>query len=112
AKPAHGTCRWVLPLAADFGVLQINGTSYALCRLAGGFRLMKPDGQTYDLDASDADYWICTCPDYEFARHQKDPAGCKHVKAVKAALAHLGKPIRMPADRPAAEAGPDARLAS
>src|SRR5262245_27925159 len=89
-KPAHGNCRWVLPLGADLGILQINGIAYAVCRVTDGFRLMKPDGTTYDLDASQP-HWTCSCPDYEFNRHQKDPEGCKHCKAVRAAVAHLGK---------------------
>jgi hypothetical protein len=105
-KPAHGSCRWILPLGTDVGILDINGIRYAVCKLAGGYRLMKPDGQTYDLDTS-ADPWTCTCADYEFNRHGKDPAGCKHCKGVRAGVAHLSKPVNIPEPKAKPEAPTD-----
>ncbi len=45
------------------------------------FRIMKPDGSTYDV-AETAHGPICDCPDFLFRRLDLDPAGCKHIKAL------------------------------
>jgi hypothetical protein len=53
-----------------------------------GYRLAKGNGECWDIDA---DLWQCCCPDYLYraARRVQDgqPAACKHVRALKAALA-------------------------
>jgi hypothetical protein len=47
-----------------------------------GYQLRKPEGKVYDLSS-------CDCPDAEF--HPERPGGgCKHRKALRAALRALG----------------------
>ncbi len=80
------------------GVLSINGTRYAFSTLreAGGrllgYRLEKPDGESYTLNVHDyPDVWTCPCGDFQF-RRSYDPATigpCKHVASVQGALARL-----------------------
>jgi hypothetical protein len=77
----HGTCRLTL---------SINGTAYAVIPNRGAselasraFRLKKADGTIYDVAATPHGV-TCDCPDYLFNRQDKDVAGCKHVKAMKA----------------------------
>jgi len=80
-KPASGTTTMTLG---------INGTSYQVVRLwpdpelaTIAYRLRKPDGAVYDV-ALTAHGALCSCPDFVFHRDGKDPAGCKHVKAMRA----------------------------
>ncbi len=80
-KPAAGTTTLTLG---------INGTTYQVLRLhphpevsAVAFRLRKPDGTAYDV-ALTTHGQECTCPDFVFSRDGKDPAGCKHLKAMRA----------------------------
>src|SRR4051794_11046188 len=85
ARPARGTCRLTLT---------INGASYAVrpvpCDPTAARRcwsLRKGDGTVYH--ASQHDHGPeCDCPDFVFRRDGRDPAGCKHLKAL-AALAML-----------------------
>jgi hypothetical protein len=53
-KPASGTYRWVRPLDAfGVGVLTINGTSYTVETLQGGYRLTNQlKGKVYDIDTT------------------------------------------------------------
>jgi hypothetical protein len=90
-KPATGTARWLTKPNADQagGVLQINGTEYEVLPLFDdqariGYRLLKADGTMYDLPA---DLSGCDCPDHTF--HPERPGGCKHMQALRAALAAL-----------------------
>src|SRR5690242_10277570 len=89
-QPVSGTYRWVLPLGPGEnrpGVLSIkasgNAKLYGVIRLMDqgrtvGYRLVRPDGGTYDVDA---DLWVCSCPD---ATYRPDrPGGCRHVKALR-----------------------------
>jgi hypothetical protein len=92
AKPVAGFCKWVVPIgeASGVGVLDINGTVYtvSVLNLYGqltGYRLEKLDGPTYDLDAT-AEPWRCDCPDATYRNRE-----CKHVKALRAALAAAAK---------------------
>jgi hypothetical protein len=71
-------------------ILSINGISYQVLRLqphpevaAVAFRLRKGDGAVYDV-AQTAQGAQCSCPDFIFNRDGKDPAGCKHIKAMRA----------------------------
>jgi hypothetical protein len=75
------------------GVLEINATEYTVTVLRGtggtvGYHLLKPDGTAYDV-CTDADTWTCDCPDNTF--HPERPGGCKHIAALRAALAVAGK---------------------
>jgi hypothetical protein len=101
AKPASGTCRWVLPLGeTGAGVLEIrNGRQAALYEVVAfrehgaivGYRLQKVTGgreALYDIDTR-VEPWRCDCPDATF--HPERPGGCKHVLALKAALAAAAK---------------------
>jgi hypothetical protein len=75
------------------GVLEINGTIYTITVLylygeRTGYRLEKLDGAVYDIDAT-APQWRCDCPDATY--HPERPGGCKHVAALRAALAAAAK---------------------
>jgi hypothetical protein len=102
APEARGSCRWVLGSARqrlDLGSvapLEIRREGYApqlyLVRLNRdpgtggtlGYRLERADtGALYDLPADLSD---CTCPD---AAWRPRPGGCKHQRALRAALAAL-----------------------
>jgi hypothetical protein len=91
AKPVSGTCKWVLPIGeVGTGVLSINGVSYTTTVLKDqdrvtGYRLQKFDGMVYDIDAS-REQWGCDCPDATYRERE-----CKHVKALRAALAVAGQ---------------------
>jgi hypothetical protein len=91
AKLVSGTCKWVLPIGeTGTGVLAINGTDYTVTVLRNqdritGYRLQKLDGTVYDIDASQLD-WRCDCPDSTYRERE-----CKHVKALRAALAVAGQ---------------------
>jgi hypothetical protein len=91
AKPVSGTCKWVLPIGeTGTGVLAINGTDYTVTVLRNqdrvtGYRLQKLDGTVYDIDAG-REQWGCDCPDATYRERQ-----CKHVKALRAALAAASK---------------------
>ena len=88
-KPVHGTCRWIRrlgdnPIDEKSGVLEINGRPYGVMLLEDrgrvvGYRMVKPDGTAYDIDAEG---WSCTCPDATFRERL-----CKHSKALQTALA-------------------------
>jgi hypothetical protein len=98
-RPATGLCRWISKPNPDHsgGVLQINGTAYELLPLFAdddgkvlvGYRLHKAGGGLYDVDMSGPRGWTCDCPDATF--HPERPGGCKHVAAVRAALAQLAR---------------------
>jgi hypothetical protein len=91
AKPVAGTCRWILPIGeTGTGVLEINGTAYEVTVFkeeggVAGYRLQKFNGPAYDIDAR-LDQWTCDCPDATYRERE-----CKHVKALRAALAVAGK---------------------
>src|SRR5690349_14876320 len=89
-KPAAGSCRWLTKPNAEQagGILAINGTAYEVLPLYDGtalvgYRLLKADGRMYDLPA---DLSRCDCPDATYRERE-----CKHVKALRAALAALAK---------------------
>jgi len=88
-QPVRGVCRWViLPIPVrDFesGVLAINGTEYVVTLPAdrSGARLTKPGGEQYHVDL---DGRRCDCPD---AVYRPREGGCKHFKAVAAAVGRL-----------------------
>jgi hypothetical protein len=89
-RPVSGNCRWVLPIGeVGTGVLAINGRNYTVTVLRGpngvlGYRLVKADGTTYDVCTTE-EHWTCDCPDATFQPER--PGGCKHVAALRAALA-------------------------
>ncbi len=91
-----GTCRWVLPPLGDRpGILTIGETSYLFetLRHAGvpyGWRLTRQDARkgeelSYQLPI---DLQACDCPDSVYAAYR--PGGCKHVAALRVAIAALG----------------------
>jgi hypothetical protein len=106
-RTVNGRCRWlhepIVP-CAQFpdglpGLLLIETdhicTVYMLSVVVNqgavaGFRLTKSDGKVYDIDPA---HWTCDCPDGTF--RQNRPGGCKHGRAVRAALARIG--IQLPA---------------
>jgi hypothetical protein len=89
-KPVRGKCRWILPIEGTAGVLAINGTAYAVTVLEDrgaviGYRLQKAGGSPYDINST-ANPWTCDCPDALYRQRE-----CKHVLALRAALAVLGQ---------------------
>jgi hypothetical protein len=48
---------------------------------------MKADGTLYDVDCEQAWGWQCDCPDATFRPER--PGGCKHVRALREAIAEL-----------------------
>jgi hypothetical protein len=95
-KPVHGSCRWLTKPNAhhEGGVLQINGTDYEVFPLFDdqirvGYRLVKADGTMYDVGTAEPHGRTCDCPDATYQPER--PGGCKHVKALRAALAALAK---------------------
>jgi hypothetical protein len=102
-KPISGRCSWILQPGDGKhphpGIISINGTAYSFEEVLDGlsllgFRLRKKDGVCYDIDVSAGYGWTCDCPDGTY--HPERPGGCKHAKAVKAALAFLGRPLPQP----------------
>jgi hypothetical protein len=107
-KPVSGNARWIggAPSQArlDDGdaILQITvagkepGFYHVETNRDGdkvrGYRLIKIDAlekaATYDVELHDDGSLTCDCPD---ATNVDRPGGCKHVKALRAALAACGK---------------------
>jgi hypothetical protein len=89
---APGVCRWILqPAGRRPGILSINGKTYLFEVLRHsdqpyGFRLSREgDGQAeYQLPT---DLSACDCYD---ALHKARPGGCKHRRALAAALKVFG----------------------
>jgi hypothetical protein len=80
-------------------VLQINGMPYEVLPLydgaaLAGYRLLKPGGAMYDVGTAEPHSWACDCPDATY--HPERPGGCKHVRALRAALAALSGPPPQP----------------
>src|SRR5438270_13273009 len=93
-RPVRGVCRWITKQNAhhDGGVLAINSTAYEVLPVydgaaLAGYRLLKADGAMYDIGTAGPHGWTCDCPDATF--HPERPGGCKHVQALRAALAAL-----------------------
>ena len=95
-KPAHGVARLSLT---------INGTTYGVkpthpdpAAASRAFRLRQPDGTVYDVVETVHGH-TCDCPDWEFNREGRDPAGCKHIKAL-VTVGLLPTPAAVPASEP------------
>jgi hypothetical protein len=101
-NPIHGIARWIHPpilpceatLAGLPGLLHVEtarvGTVYMVtvhvaAGAVTGYRLTKPDGTKYDIDAL---RFTCDCPDATFNANR--PGGCKHARALRAALREIG----------------------
>jgi hypothetical protein len=61
-----------------------------------GFRLMRltdyiVDRKVYDIDVCCGKDWLCDCPDAQFQNRE-----CKHVRALRAALASNGITLNAP----------------
>lgn len=107
-KPVSGKVRWLRPLIPGkqlgrISITNANGvaTEYDVgAHLDGerivGFGLAKDDDEVYAIDAGQWYGWTCDCGDCQFRNRE-----CKHIKAVRAALAAAGIVIPTPA-RPAA----------
>lgn len=82
----------VLAPAGFMGILEIDGAAYGVTPLseypAVGYRLQKQDGTLYDIDAQTAwGGWSCDCPDGTYRPER--PGGCRHIVAVREAVASL-----------------------
>jgi hypothetical protein len=81
ARPAHGTCRLTLTInEASYDVRPVPCDRGAADRC---WSVRKADGTAYH--ASQHPWGAeCDCPDFVFHRDGRDPAGCKHLKALAA----------------------------
>lgn len=91
AAPVKGVCRWLGDKPCGRRVIAINGTVYEVEHGWNVLRLYRFDfskpgtGLTvYTVDTSSVLSWRCDCPD---AANRDRPGGCKHVKALRAAVA-------------------------
>jgi len=91
--PVSGKCRWLIePIpVADFetGVLSINGVEYTVTvgPERAGARLTKAGTTTvYHVDLVGGG---CDCADSQYREERQSQGGCKHRKALVAALAAL-----------------------
>ncbi|SRR5579883_824338 len=113
ARETHGKCflkacgNLTLQQALDAGeaLLTIHAercTNYVVQRLSDpdgetvGFRMLKlteyiVDRKLYDIDVCCGKDWLCDCPDAQFQSRE-----CKHVRALRAALASNGIVIAAP----------------
>jgi hypothetical protein len=113
AKETHGTCylkatgNLTLAQALDSGdaLLTIHSdrcTNYLVQRLTDpdgetvGYRMMKLtdyiiDRKVYDIDITPGYGWQCDCPDALYQNRE-----CKHVRALRAALASNGITVAAP----------------
>lgn len=83
----HGVCRWLPDAPNGNHCLEINGCAYELEDVPGGTALCHFDrnGEVvrYVIDRTQRQ-WRCSCPDATYRRRE-----CKHVLAIRAALAAL-----------------------
>jgi hypothetical protein len=56
-----------------------------------GFGLAKDDDEVYSIDTASGFGWVCDCADCQFRNRE-----CKHIKAVRTALAHAGIAVPAP----------------
>jgi len=99
-------------LARIMGV-EVKGLAYQVEPLTSpdgpAYRLTSPAGKVYDVEDT-ANGSTCDCPDYVCRRAGLDAAGCKHVKALKAAglIANACTAAPLISNEPAAAAPADA----
>jgi hypothetical protein len=95
-QPVSGICRWLVRPSSpcDGGTLDINGVAYDVHVLWNetetavvGYRLIKADATMYDIDSATPHGWTCDCPDATYRSER--PGGCKHSRALQAALKAL-----------------------
>lgn len=93
--PAPSVVRWVRPFRTQTSaLLRIKGGLYEVVQLRDpvegvvGYQIFKLDGSgvRYAVDVTGA-AWTCECGDFIHRRDGRDARGCKHVRALKAALA-------------------------
>lgn len=112
AKPVTGSVRWLRPLiiGKQLGRISITNannqtTEYDLGAFTDkdgviqGFGLAKDDDEVYAIDNASGFGWVCDCADCQFRNRE-----CKHIKAVRAALAHVGINVPAPKRQQPAEA--------
>ena len=110
-KPVTGSVRWLRPLilGKTLGRIAITNanhetTEYDLGAFTDkdgaiqGFGLAKDDDEVYAIDTTAGFGWVCDCADCQFRNRE-----CKHIKAVRAALAHAGITVPTPKRQQPAE---------
>ena len=103
-KPVTGSVRWLrlLILGKTLGRIAITNannetTEYDIGAFTDndgaiqGFGLAKDDDEVYSIDTTTGFGWVCDCADCQFRDRE-----CKHIKAVRAALAHAGITVPAP----------------
>ncbi|MHB1426564.1 MAG: hypothetical protein ACYC3I_25670 [Gemmataceae bacterium] len=119
ARVTHGKCflrgtgnrTLAQSLDSDGALLTLHtdkgATNYTVQRLTDpdgatvGFRLTRltayiVDRKVYDIDVTLGYGWQCDCPDAQYQNRE-----CKHVRSLRAALAHAGIPVAAPRQQPA-----------
>ena len=104
AKPVTGKVRWLRPLilGKTLGRIAITNannetTEYDIGAFTDndgtiqGFGLAKDDDEVYALDTTSGFGWVCDGADCQLRNRE-----CKHIKAVRAALAHAGISVPTP----------------
>jgi hypothetical protein len=101
-KAVAGTVRWLRPLIVGqqlgrLAITNANGqtteydvTAHQDGERITGFGLAKDNGEMYSIDAGRWYGWTCDCGDFQFRNRE-----CKHIKAVRSALAAAGITIPM-----------------
>ena len=110
-KPVAGKVRWLRPLilGKSLGRIAITNannetTEYDLGAFTDkngaiqGFGLAKDDDEVYSIDTTTGVGWVCACADCQFRNRE-----CKHIKAVRAALAQAGIAVPAPKRQQPAE---------
>ena len=110
-KPVTGSVRWLRPLVLGktLGRIAITNasdetTEYDIGAFTDndgalqGFVLAKDDDDVYSIDTTAGFGWVCDCADCQFRNRE-----CKHIKAVRAALAHAGITVPDPKRQKLAE---------
>lgn len=100
-NPVRGVCRWAKRIGPDStsGLLYIDGQLHGVHELkddAGkivGYCMGHGKGENRVYHKIDITWarWECDCPDFIYRRHGMDRGGCKHVRALKAALAAVAR---------------------
>jgi hypothetical protein len=104
AKPVTGSVRWLRPLVLGktLGRIAITNANHETTEydigaftdrdgIVQGFGLAKDDDEVYAIDTTAGFGWVCDCADCQFRNRE-----CKHIKAVRAALAHAGITVPAP----------------
>lgn len=87
-QPATGTCQWVGRAPNGAPLLRINEKTYEVHRTDTGYAMYTVrfgEVVRYEVVTTWGSGWTCDCPDATNRAERADC--CKHIRALKAALA-------------------------